>query len=326
MAEATELGRERFVEDNGFGYATTYLLQHDGHVFDPKAIVGVAHRFVSGRDQLRAHEFDATEAIQRLRQLGYSVVSFNGLWWVNQSATYDEERRGGFVSAPQQASRGVRSAITRPSKFASDRRSFTAQTRRSEQSAPSLPNQQSKQSHHRSAVIGTRLDTCAESRTATSARRSPKTRSNRTPEVGPFDVNGNLKQAYLTKVNDPQLFPLLDFLLSAEPDLFEPASADELRAVSAPLNQEEPAMEDPLVRLLLSAKNIVLEGVPGPGKSFAIETISKRWEAITGRQIISRGGSAVRSNGDAPQHLIRGLHRRSPSDLARRGRRSDEVL
>ena len=35
-------------------------------------------------------------------------------------------------------------------------------------------------------------------------------------QSGPFDVNGNVKQAYLVKVNDAELFPLLEFLYSRD--------------------------------------------------------------------------------------------------------------
>ena len=70
MSQALEMGRKPFLESNGFKYATSYLLVHDGRLFDPKAIIGVAHGHLPDRDRLQANEFDATEAINRLRQLG----------------------------------------------------------------------------------------------------------------------------------------------------------------------------------------------------------------------------------------------------------------
>ena len=33
--------------------------------------------------------------------LAFEVVPFNGLWWVNQGATYREEQAGGYVWAPK---------------------------------------------------------------------------------------------------------------------------------------------------------------------------------------------------------------------------------
>ncbi len=115
MSQALEMGRKAFLESNGFKYATTYLLVQDGRLFDPKAIIGVAHGHVPGRERLQANEFDATAAIHRLRQLEYQVVDFSGLWWVNQGATYNEERAGGYVWAPLTNKVGQRSAAPRRS-------------------------------------------------------------------------------------------------------------------------------------------------------------------------------------------------------------------
>ena len=45
-------------------------------------------------------------------------------------------------------------------------------------------------------------------------------------------------------------------------------------------------MEDSqLLDLLLAFKNVVLEGVPGTGKSYAVESIAEAWEGRTGRAL-----------------------------------------
>ena len=49
IQEFAALGRERFLEQSGFGPAQSYFLVHDGILYDSKAIVGVAHGFARGR-------------------------------------------------------------------------------------------------------------------------------------------------------------------------------------------------------------------------------------------------------------------------------------
>ncbi|WP_183093203.1 McrB family protein [Nocardioides stalactiti] len=44
-----------------------------------------------------------------------------------------------------------------------------------------------------------------------------------------------------------------------------------------------------LLRLLQSAKNVVLEGVPGTGKTFAIQDLARMWPAATGRELVPFG-------------------------------------
>ena len=107
MKQADRLGRQEFVRLNGFGFATSYLLRHGGHFYDPKAVVGAAHGVIDGLAPLTADQFDATQAIARLRFLGFDVVEFSKLWWVNQGSTYRQERDGGYVWAPKVTKRGT---------------------------------------------------------------------------------------------------------------------------------------------------------------------------------------------------------------------------
>ena len=42
-----------------------------------------------------------------------------------------------------------------------------------------------------------------------------------------------------------------------------------------------------VIHLLRQNKNVVLEGVPGTGKSFAVNEVARRWQSLTGRELAS---------------------------------------
>jgi hypothetical protein len=46
IAEFDRLGRDSFLSTYGFGKARGYLLIHNGHAYDSKAIAGVAHQYL----------------------------------------------------------------------------------------------------------------------------------------------------------------------------------------------------------------------------------------------------------------------------------------
>ena len=111
---------------------------------------------------------------------------------------------------------------------------------------------------------------------------------NRSSSVGPFDINGNLKQAYLIKVNDHELLPLLSLLYGRDPEVFNPADPGSLPDLATqPLGRRIPWQIGSYGSF--SSKNIVLEGVPGTGKTFAIEAIANSWERVTGRPLLTVG-------------------------------------
>ena len=72
-----------------------------------KQLLGSHHRYSPIGSPLTVDELDATEAVQRLRRLGFNVVAFSRLWWVNQGKTYDAELAEGIVWAPTQSKSGV---------------------------------------------------------------------------------------------------------------------------------------------------------------------------------------------------------------------------
>ncbi|TDD59427.1 HNH endonuclease signature motif containing protein [Actinomadura rubrisoli] len=75
VAECDRLGRDRFLEQYGFDPARRYFLHHGGIYYDSKAIVGVAHRYVTGRP-LTAGEFSGGRQTvgQLLARLGFEVI------------------------------------------------------------------------------------------------------------------------------------------------------------------------------------------------------------------------------------------------------------
>ncbi len=85
VSEFDSLGREQFLKRYGFGKAKGYFLVHDGREYDSKAIVGVAHAYVSpGSTQpLGSDEFSGGEATvaKLLSDLGFEVEYFPRVDW-----------------------------------------------------------------------------------------------------------------------------------------------------------------------------------------------------------------------------------------------------
>lgn len=75
LAEHDRVGREAFLEQYGFRPSRTYVLRHAGREYDSKAVVGVAHRYATGR-AARSAEFNGglTGAVRVLTELGFEVV------------------------------------------------------------------------------------------------------------------------------------------------------------------------------------------------------------------------------------------------------------
>jgi MoxR-like ATPase len=99
------LGRDAFLEEYGFGRAREYFLVSGGRRYDSKAIAGAAHGFARPDEgPLGAWQFGGGEsgAAGELRRLGFTVEQTRSpaVWWVNQGATYQHERDGGYLWAP----------------------------------------------------------------------------------------------------------------------------------------------------------------------------------------------------------------------------------
>ena len=77
--EFREKGRETFLTEYGFGESTTYKLLFDGELFDPKAIVGVAHKWSERTSSSLTHKQlsggkDRGHANWCLSELGFQIV------------------------------------------------------------------------------------------------------------------------------------------------------------------------------------------------------------------------------------------------------------
>jgi hypothetical protein len=74
IAEYDARGGEEFLEVYGFGPSRSYTLVHEGRSYDAKAILGVAHRFATGR-LATSDELDAGSraAVAIMRKRGFEV-------------------------------------------------------------------------------------------------------------------------------------------------------------------------------------------------------------------------------------------------------------
>lgn len=115
VRESDELGRDAFLAKYGFGRAKHWMLLVDGRQYDSKAIVAAAHGLQHPHlGPLRASDFSGGQdtVVRKLRDLDFEVIdrgatALSRFWWVNQGATWKEERDGGFVWAPLRSQGGL---------------------------------------------------------------------------------------------------------------------------------------------------------------------------------------------------------------------------
>ena len=74
IKEYDRLGPERFFSEHGFAPTTTYELAWEGRHYPPKAILGTAYEFATGK-RLDSSDFEGgkTGAVRLLGQLGFTV-------------------------------------------------------------------------------------------------------------------------------------------------------------------------------------------------------------------------------------------------------------
>ena len=74
MKEYNRLGPERFFAEHGFAPTTTYELAWEDRLYPPKAILGAAYEFATGK-RLASGDFEGGKsgAVKVLGQLGFTV-------------------------------------------------------------------------------------------------------------------------------------------------------------------------------------------------------------------------------------------------------------
>ena len=74
IKEYERLGPERFFSEHGFAPTTTYELIWEGRSYPPKAILGAAYEFATGK-RLASGDFEGGKsgAVKVLGQLGFTV-------------------------------------------------------------------------------------------------------------------------------------------------------------------------------------------------------------------------------------------------------------
>ena len=74
IGEYDRLGPERFFAEHGFAPTTTYELAWEQPAYPPKAILGTAYEFATGR-RLASADFEGGKsgAVKVLGQLGFTV-------------------------------------------------------------------------------------------------------------------------------------------------------------------------------------------------------------------------------------------------------------
>jgi hypothetical protein len=298
LAEYDELGRQAFLTKYGFGVATTYLLRHRGRFYDPKAIVGAANQYAQEGRPLKPNEFDATSAIARLEKLDYEVVPFSGLWWVNQGATYKAERDGGYLWAPQQTKSGHSVAHHKDvNKLAVGQRiiHYADNRIRAIGTVAEAPYAAQRPADFNKNAWGDLGYLCPVDYYELPRPIQRDQIPDRGPDVGPFTKDGNVKQVYLVPINHPHVCTMLQFLNERIPNLFD-SPISHPHASEAPTSMAEPTgPTDPILEALLAFKNVVLEGVPGTGKTYAIQRLAEMWRGRTGRELLSFDGRQYRA-------------------------------
>lgn len=74
IGECDRLGRDRFLDENGFREALEYYLLYGGRVYDSKAITGVAYRYDTGTS-VSSVDFTGGRAVaERLEALGFTIT------------------------------------------------------------------------------------------------------------------------------------------------------------------------------------------------------------------------------------------------------------
>ena len=76
IKECDRLGRDAFLTEYGYGKATKYALIVNDKRYDPKAILGVAHKYEFGYPLHRDQVKKAKARRQKFKELGFTIIEF----------------------------------------------------------------------------------------------------------------------------------------------------------------------------------------------------------------------------------------------------------
>lgn len=298
ISEFDTTDRKAMLDTYGFGVSTGYLVHLNGRFYDPKALIGVAHKYATGRP-LTASDFVTDNARAQLKALRVPVVKFKGLWWVNQGANYATERDGGYVWAGQRAKNGrVVPSWSNVMKLQEGQLvlHYTNKQITAVGTVHGHPREATDPESNLFEQYAPAGYLCPidyrELANPISASEFPE----ELLATAPFDKNGKVNQGYLYPIGDDHILDVLAFLDARIPGLLEGTFTHRTHYEDQHSDEFAGSYEsDPILESLLQFKNIVLEGVPGTGKSYAIENIARQWRSRTGRSLHDFDGRPYRT-------------------------------
>ncbi|MGW5075802.1 McrB family protein [Rhodococcus sp. NPDC004095] len=288
IAEFDASDRRTMLKTYKFKPATGYLVRRRGKFYDPKALIGVAHKYAAG-EPLAYDTFVTDDARSRLRTLGVDVVEFRGLWWVNQGGSFKDECSGGYLWASEVTSDGrtlkhwSNVERLRPGQMVIHNAygKIVAIGR--------VAGKPGKGPNPSGALPSSDGFVCAVDYHVLNEPIARQELPDSVTAASPFDRNGKTKEQYLNEIEDDYTLAFLEFLDARIPDLFafEPTH----RSTYVPPSSSEPApVENPILDALLTFRNVVLEGVPGTGKTYALQQIANHWTSRTRRKLLQIDG------------------------------------
>ncbi len=85
LSEYDERGGEAFLRTYGFGGSRDYVVWHEGNSYDANAVLGVAHKYATGKAASRAHLAGSLDGAGRLlSHLGFDVTQVDASGLVDQ--------------------------------------------------------------------------------------------------------------------------------------------------------------------------------------------------------------------------------------------------
>lgn len=108
--------------------------------------------------------------------------------------------------------------------------------------------------------------------------------------------------------------PIVDAIVAVWPTVVVHEREDVWSGITTPGSSHvlSAAEAEPLVKVLQRRKNVVLEGVPGTGKSFAVRAIASAWKDVTGRELAAPSVVVLHPS-SSYEDLVEGLRPGGPA-------------